>query len=783
MKSPPLRPKSPGSITGHPLVRKGFAALFAGAVALGLGAGSAFAQGPYYPGSPTVPNNYPAPGTNPFIAQGMPITSSNEFNLIESQMPGTATIINPPAVGDHTASAAEYNTAVKAAATLVANGAAPGVTIASLTAEVAKYRSDVLQVQGALTNLAQGIQASAASTANKQTALESVAFTVAAVSPSGLAGANTTLTGVFTTAAGDAALASGVNLLVSQAIAGAGSSAALAVPASSIYNVVANAATAISSSGAGIPKAGILQSIATAAAGAPTVAGSTANLDAVTNALTTTGLQTYVTLNQMVTTIKAAVVSSDATDGAIAQGALRVVGNRTLAGYNSIKSGLGNTSYVTDLVDNFAALAVNNTNAGTLAFSASNPDAVAAAAAVKYPASAGAAVGLILDNGYASGDRKDIIAKAVNAYQAGASVIADAAVGHGGVTPGEVTSAAIGAAQLGSAGAVAKAVILKAGTTPANATDVVSNAITAAAAASPANKANAFADISYNVANALKLVPAASTAAVTQAAQSAVTATTGVPATAPTYIVIVGALAGDQKANYSAILAAGLAAVPGDDDAATNAGASLVFNISNVPLNNYAATLNASAAASTDSQRISVLYAASLSNSGDAAGGLAAAIKNSPDALAPDLVQAAISANRSKQTALTVAGEVALHTKQNPNDIQFYLGKQIITNPTYVKEITASATVAAPQFSHFVAHTVAFNAPKSAYDSVDGIFLHSKITIPGTLANAADPYGASSRPAAGAAITAGLTTGILENTGLSAADRKTALQNAIVESV
>jgi hypothetical protein len=783
MKSPQLRSKTPGSITGHPLVRKGFAALFAGAVALGLGAGSALAQGPYYPGVATTPTEYPEPGTNPFIPQGMPITSSNEFYLIESNMPGTATLISPPNAGDHTASAAEYNTAVKAAATLVANGGGGSVTIASLTAEVAKYRSDLLQVQGALTNLAQGIAASAATTPNKQTYLESLAFTAGNVAPSGLAGANTSLAGVFTTAAGDATLASGVDLLVSQAINGAASSSALAIPSSSIYNVVSNAATAISSSPAGIPKPGILQNIGTAVAGNANVNGSTSNLDAATNALTTAGLQPHVSLNLMVTTIKNAVAVSDANYGAIAQGALRTVGNRTLAGYNAIKSGLGNTSYVTDLVDGFAALALNNTNAGTLAFSAANPEAVAAAAAVKYPASAGAAVGLILDNGYGSADRKDIVSRAVNAYQAGATAIADAAVGHGGVTPGEITSAAVGAAQLGSAGVISKAVLVKAGTSPANATDVVSNAITAAAAASPANKANAFADIAYNVSNALKLVPASSTAAVTQAVNSAITATTGVPATAPTYIVIVGALAGDQKVNFNAILAAGLAASGSDDDAATNAGAALVQVINTVPLSNYSATLTAAAGATTDAQRLSVLYAASLSNSGDAAGGLAALINASPDALAPDLVAAAISANRTKQTALTVAGAVAVHTKANPNDIQFYLGKQILTNPIYVKEITTAATVSAPQFSHFVAHTVAYNVPKSAYDAVSDIFLHSKITIPGILANAPDVFGASSRPAAGAAITAGLATGVLENTQLSAGDRQTALKNVIVESV
>lgn len=770
MKSFQLHLKSPVFAPGRPLIRKSFAALFAGALALGLSVSSVLAQGPYYPqANPT--------GGAPFVPNGVPIGSSSEFLLIENNLPAAATLITPPIGGDHTASAAEYAAGVKEAAKIVVQGGGGAVTIASLAAEVAKYRSDVLQVQGALTGFAQGIVASAASNAAKQSALEGLVFTAAKTSPSGLSGANTMLTGVFAAAAGDVSLATGVNLLVAQAVSGAGSSPALATSPAGIYNTVANAASAIAGSAAFINKPAILISIASTVAATPAVSGSTANLDATANALTTSGLQSYVTLTTMLMTLKTAGGGTDIKDGAIAQGALRVVGNRTLAGYSAVKSGLANTTYTTELVDSFSNLSAGNANAGLVAasFAPTFPEAAAAAAAVKNPAQAGVAVGLILDNGYAPATRMDIVGRAVGAYQIGASAIASAALGHGLITPGEVTYAATFAAQIGSAGAITKAVVLGAG--PASAVQVAQNAISAAAAASPvANKQNAFADIAFNLANALKTAPAASVAAVNQTVLSVIANTTGVPATAPTYIAVVGALAGDQKANFAAILAAGLAASAGDDDAATSAGAALVNAITNAPLSNYQATLTAAAGANTDNKALAVLYAAILSNSGDAAGGLAALINSSPNILAPKLTEAAISASRTKQTALSVVSEVALFTKINPNQIQAYIGRQIITNPTAVKEITTAATVVAPQFSHFIAHTLAFNTPKTAHDSVGGIFLHSKITIAGTLA-------IGDRPAAGAAITAALTTGILESTQLSAADRKTALQTSLVESI
>ncbi len=770
MKSPKLLLKSPGLKSERRILRKSFALVFAGAMALGLSAGSVLAQGPYYPQVNPV-------GGAPFVPNGIPILSSDVFNLIESKMVGGATLITPPVGGNHTATAAEYTAAVKEAAKAVAQGSGGTVTIVSLAGEVALYRSDLLQVQGALTGLAQGIAASSALAATKQALLKDVAFSAATQNPGGLAGANTMLTGVFSTAAADVSLASAINDIVLKAVQGAGAGSLATVSSASIYNVVANAATAVAGSVALIPKAAILTSIASTMGADGAVMSVTANLDALTNALTTTGLQTHVTLNSMVSAIRTAVgVPTSAKDGAIAQGALRVIGNRTGVGYTAIKSGLGNTTYVNNLVDSFSLLSAGNANAGLLAGSYA-PDAVAAAASVKYPAQAGVAVGQILDLGHSAPDNVKIVTASVNAYQAGAAAIATAAVGRGTATVSDVTSGATLGAQIGAAGAIARAVVIKAGLTVANAQDVAASAIAASATIAPAgNQQDAFADITFNLANALKTVPAASTAAVTTAVNAVIAATTGVPATAPTYIAVIGALAGDQKANFAAILTAGLNANAFDNDAPTTAGANLVSAITNVPLNNYQATLTAASAAVSNEEKVAVLYAASLSNSGDAAGGLAVLINNSANSLAPALLNAAISANRSKLGALSLVAEVALAVKANPDQIQVYVGRQVITNPTALKEIATAATVVAPQFSHFIAHAVAFNKPKSAHDAVEGIFLHSKITIPGTLA-------IGDRPAAGAAITAGLATGILESTQLTAAERKTALQLAIVESV
>lgn len=772
MKSSQLHTISP-ILTAPPIrISKTFATLFAAALAMGLGAQSVLAQGAYYPQVAPL-------GGSPFIPNGFPVTSNSELNLIESNMSGTATLIIPAVLPKTAATLAEYKAAVQKAAMAVANGVGGSVTIASLSNEVARFRqASPSQVSDGLASIAAGIIASGSGA--KLTLLQALALNAAKSDPAG-ATSGGTLAQVFAAAAADNTLVAGIGSLVSNALTGAGSAnpppAALssvgvrAIVANAV-SAISNATTANAATADNMAKGTLILALPTAII--PALSGSTANIDQASAALVALAVQPYAQPGLMVAAIKAAVVApNDAKLGAIAQGALRT----NPAAASAIDASLS-TPYTTALVNAFVAFNAAGTNGGALA-GTYDPVAVAAAGSTRFGGQAPQIVKDVLNslNGQllAPQDIQDLISRGVSAaIGTPAQNVATAAVGAGAATLFDVTTGATKGAPVGSAGAVAKAVVIAGGLTAANASTVGGAAISAAASVSPvSNKTDAYADIAYNLADALKGDNTRSGNAVTAEVQQIIIANGGEP-TAPSYIAIVAAAAA-APANRAAIVTAGNTAAP-SSTTATNAGVSLLNAFSNVPLANYQATLNSLAAPGSDARNLAVLYAASLGNPGDAAGSLAALIANTGTSAA-DLTAAAVSANRSKQTGLTIAATVASFAKANPTaDIQATVGHQILDNPTYVKEISAAATVVLPQFSHNIAHTVAFDAPKAASDSVAGIFLHSQITVTGKLA-------LGDRPAAGAAITAGLTTGILESTQLSAPDRKLALQGVVVEAV
>ena len=165
-------------------------------------------------------------------------------------------------------------------------------------------------------------------------------------------------------------------------------------------------------------------------------------------------------------------------------------------------------------------------------------------------------------------------------------------------------------------------------------------------------------------------------------------------------------------------------------------------------------------------------------------GALATVITKSALAPAATLTQDAISAARTKQANLAVAGEVAGFIKTNglATDIQAYIGAKVLENPSFVADIATAGTVSIPKFSHFVAHAIAFNAPQQAYLAAAGILQHSLITATTGTAGV-DRLALGDRPAAVAAISAALTTGIVENRDLSVADKRIALTNAVRSTV
>ena len=798
MKSQQLLTKSTNSIFSGRRARKGLAAIFAAALVMGLGAGSAFAQGQYYPQVDPL-------GGGTFEPNGRSVFSDLELKAIEGKLAilsPTKTLIIPAPTGKSAASAGEYAAAVSALATDVANGSGPvGITFSTLAAEIAQFR--VTQAGPALGALAEGVIASASGTMAAQ--LAEAGGAAAAADPNKIGSSDYTL--FLNTIGAHALLSSDLDAVVASILTGSVSTptGASAVDPTKVNGLLAKAVAA-GNLAPGFPAAvvairkALIEDIAAASVAAILASPALnrpANLDFATQALTIPS--GTVDLEDMVTKIQVATSGMTAIQaGAIAQGALRNTVNRNSAGYADIKNGLGN-AYSNDLVNAFAGY-VNSTTGTTNALVdfGYDPAAVAAAGSLKFVASADKIVKAVLQraNPGSGVAAQDIVARGAAAAQTQASAVAIAttnAAGFGGATPADIVAGVITGANVGNAGLAAKAVAsFPANKNPTQAPLIAAAAIRAAAAvATAADKSDAYADIAFNIGFALKSGSAAKNperaAAVTAMVQEIVTAGSGTP----TYIAVVGALAGNGSLNAAALKAAGIAADGtlngGANAGPINAGANLVAALLPYTLNElaaYAATRNALATAGTADRDRALLYAATLAHPSDVVGALATVITKSALAPAATLTQDAISAARTKQANLAVAGEVAGFIKTNglATDIQAYIGAKVLENPSFVADIATAGTVSIPKFSHFVAHAIAFNAPQQAYLAAAGILQHSLITAT-TGTPGVDKLALGDRPAAVAAISAALTTGIVENRDLSVADKRIALTNAVRSTV
>ncbi len=779
MKSLHLLHKSPNPAFFNNHLRKGFAAVFAAAMVLGLGAQSLMAQGPYYPQA--------AAGTgSPFEPNGTPVVNSPGLLAIEVKLAATKTLILPAPLGKTAATAAEYAAAVQAVATDLANGVVVpgGVTLASLAADVAKFRSagwqgGAPQVQAGLEAIAAGVIASGSGT--KVAQLTSAIEAVAEVNPAAFAGQDLKL--FLTKVGADTALVADVKTLVAAALVKAVSTPVgmSVVDSNAVALLFSNAALAVP---AGPSKKALVEGIATAGVaalvGTPAL-NSPSNIELATNALVNPAL--LIDLNDMIVKIVAAAGASDVTAGAIAQGALRYAGYRNAVSYGVIKVAVGAGAYATDLVDSYDTFNTSGAGAAAgLVGGGKDPVAVAAAGAARWSGAAGV---IVKDTLTAAAPGAGATAQAIVARAAAAAGTTTAALqiatingaGFGGAAPADIAAGVITGGPIGAAGGAAKAVILAAGLTPANATAIGGAAITAATAVSLANAQDAYADIAYNLGNALKLPGAVGDAR----SAAAVTAMVGAIGGAGKYIPVVAALAGNLNQNALSIKNAGIAAAPAFTTEITDAAAlvPLLLNPYN-PVGNYNATLASLSVAGTSDRNLAILYAASLANSSDAVGTLAAAIAKTTGTTVSDLTKAAISANRNLQQNLSLAGEVASFTKTNGagTNIQAYIGGKILSNPTLVSDIATASTVVLPQFSHVIAHTAGFNAPQQAYLAIAGIINHTKITSTTGVAGV-DRLALGNRPSAVAAISAGVTTGILESRDLSPSAKQFALRDAV----
>ncbi len=219
----------------------------------------------------------------------------------------------------------------------------------------------------------------------------------------------------------------------------------------------------------------------------------------------------------------------------------------------------------------------------------------------------------------------------------------------------------------------------------------------------------------------------------------------------------------------------------------------------------YVTTLNAFKSASSqgdtgvrDNSILAILYGASQANQGAIGATLATAVKFSSfpgnpagdKALLDVLKSTATDANYvSTVTTLGLVADVAYHAKSTPTsvgDILDYIGQKIVGTPSATKDIAGAWTVIDPNHAHFVAHAVGFNNPTATATAITEIFRVTQITSPA--ASISDGLGGNvtgtiiDKPAAAAAITAGVVTGILEtNTTGSRTDATT--QASLVSAV
>jgi len=552
--------------------------------------------------------------------------------------------------------------------------------------------------------------------------------------------------------------------------------------------------------------------------GAPVANSNPALIDIEVKNLTFGGFSGMASLTAVLNAAVAALpTKTNATIGSLVDGALRSQGGNASTIASIVAAANSATANYTNQV--VAGYSNSSTLAAYQAYVTANgsfADAIASGATVRGALTSPVIVQWALVDGSAS--PSSVVAAAVYANQSNAiatvlgAINTTARTPYGSATFADIAMGGATAAPIEQIGTVVANVLTytSASTTALNSATVNSVVNAAITGATSAGKTGAFADIVYKAEAVARNTAGISAALVTQAVDSVNTAG------GSSYVAVVAALAGDAfGVNRSAIQTAGFAEVgnTGGDVTAAQSGAGLVQAIQTGGAGkSYTNTLSAFNTASTNSSPtnsvISDLYAAVLANPNEADAGLAVAIKQSSvsDSL---LVSVASDAYRTSHStflglnpALQEVRKVVTHVKQealagNIGDLFDFVGHEIVTNTSLTRDIAIGATVIDPDHAHYIAGSVAFSNPLQASASVGSIFTYAQITNPQPLAlpSLVNPSGALGtkafpgsigvvidQPAAAAAITAALATGILE-ANLSTTDTKNALTSTISAAV
>jgi hypothetical protein len=385
-----------------------------------------------------------------------------------------------------------------------------------------------------------------------------------------------------------------------------------------------------------------------------------------------------------------------------------------------------------------------------------------------------------------------------------------------GVTFGQVALGGAEGAQIQNIGNVVQTIVQYTASSltalpSATVNSVVSNAIDGA---NNAGNSGAFGDIVYKAEVEARNTSGIS-ASLVQTAITEIAIDGGLP-----YIAPIAAAAGDAYgANRSAIQGAAAANLTGNNLTAAQDGLALVQSLQTSSTTKFTATLSAfnTAAGQTDAADgiRADLYAALMANPSEYDADLAAALKqsqtsNTPAVSSTTLLADANNAIRGINASLTanlqMVDTVVTHIQNEAlgvgasgvGDLFDFVTHQIVINSSLTNDIVIAATVVDPDHAHYVATAAAFQAPLTVSSSVASIFEYAQITNPHplVLTNASSGQGVAptgktfpgtfgvivDQPAAAAAITAGLTTGILE-ANLSTANTQTALSATVAAAV
>lgn len=782
--------------------------------------GSVYGQGQYYPVNPAG-----APYGTTYT--GITVHSSPDLQYLQNSLQaiyGTSVSLQfPLPTGTSSPTTAQFSAAVSSAVQGVITGSASvpvGVTLSSVSNEAVAWRpadrqataaaiaqtavSSSLTPAAAVSNLTQVVNALAKS---QPTLIDSMAGNIF-----NAAGAST-----------DSTIASSIPQLTQAIIAN------IPTDTTRVGSVINTALASLSLSTLTVaqkttafidPSTGMVATLL----GAPAALNNPALIDTEVKGLTYGGFASMASLTQVLNATIAAIPVANQTNaniGAVVTGALRSQGGSAAAIATVVAAASGATASYTN------AVVAGYTNGATLAaFQAAvtgNPalaDAIASGAVVKSTLTPQVIAQWALQNSATAGGAapQSIVAAIISANQAYAVTTVTGSINttthtpYGNATFADLAYGGASSAPIEQVGNVVQAILQNSstGVTALNVSTVTSVLDAGIQGATAGGKGAGLADIVYKAESVGRNTNGVSAALVTQAVDSIKNAG------GPSYLAVVAALAGDiYGANRNAIRTSGLNEITttGGDPVAATAGANLVqaiqTNTAKTFTNTISAFASANSSASPTNSVIADVYAAILSNPNEADAGLAAAIKQTTisdsilTSVASDALRTSNTTYFGLNPALQLVGATAKHIKQeamanNLGDLFDYVGHQIVVNKAMTKDIVIAATVVDPDHAHFIAHSVAFNNPLAASASVGVIFTYAQITNPTPLAlpSLANPSGllgtksfpgagvgaVIDQPAAAAAITAGLTSGILE-ANLSATDTKNALISTITAAV